>query len=534
MNFRLKTASLVVIIAAGSAALALSAPLGRQKPATAKPRPGGIFRIKPYSLRFNPVFDPAASRAHAFIIEQLYDGLVGLSRNLDVVPALAEYWVVSDEGRKIKFYLRHDVRFHHGTELTAEDVKYSLERLARKRPGNVYYAYFVDKVRGAEDFTMGRASEVEGFRVLEKYVFEIEWLRPYASGLYFLAMPFGKILPRDRLAAEGDGFFDKPSGTGPFRFDFWVWNQRFEIVGVRLERNGSYFGKKPYLDAVEYSANYTESQFKAGDVHAMPPESEDLLQGRFQILENIMLRGVFLGLSNRRPPLDRPAVRRALALAIDKSRLAAEAYTTALATQVTENFIPASLPGFFPHDPRRPDPEKARRLLAEAGETPGPDTPTLVLPQMPDTAVPPGVAREVKRQVEALGFRVDIRSVTSLEAAAALNAPTLTLLDWTLDFPDPEDIILPLFSSRAYLNDLVFQYASPRLDALLERSEVETSWEARTRLFREMEEILVADAPGVPLYTFKARLALQPSVRGARLPALGFYLLDMKEIWLSR
>jgi ABC-type transport system substrate-binding protein len=532
MTFRSKAAA-VVFLAAGYAALAVSAPLG-QKAAGEKPRSGGIFRIKSYSSRFNPVFDPAAPGAHAFIIEQLYDGLVRLNRNLDIIPALAEYWVVSDEGRKIKFYLRRDVRFHHGAELTAEDVKYSLERLARMRPGNVYYAYFIDKVRGAEEFTLGRASEVAGFRVLEKYVFEIEWLRPYVSGLYFLAMPLGKVLPRDRLAAEGDGFFDKPSGTGPFRFAFWVRSPRLEILGVRLERNGSYFGRKPYLDALEYRTDFTEAQFEAGDVHAMPPESEDLLQGRYQVLENILMRGVFLGLSGSRPPLDRPVVRRALALAVDKTRLAGEAYTPALSAQVTDNFIPASLPGFFPHEGVRPDLEKARRLLAEAGETPGPETPTLLLPKTPDTAVPNGVYRELVKQVEALGFRVEIRTVPSLEAAAELQAPTLTLLDWTLDFPDPEDIVMPLFSSRAYLNDLVFQYANPRLDKILERSEVEASWETRTRLFREMEEILRADAPAVPLYTFKVRLVLQTGVRGARLPALGFFLLDMKEIWLGR
>jgi len=532
MTFRPKVPA-VVVLSAGLAALAVSAPLG-QKTAGEKPRPGGIFRIKSYSSRFNSVFDPALAGAHAFIIEQLYDGLVRLNRNFDIIPALAEYWVVSDEGRKITFYLRHGVRFHNGAELTAEDVKYSLERLARKRPGNVYYAYFVGKVRGAEEFTMGRASEVEGFRVLEKYVFEIEWLRPYVSGLYFLAMPFGKILPRNRLAAEGDGFFDKPSGTGPFRFDFWAWSPCLEIVGVRLERNGSYFGKKPYLDSLEYGTNFTEDRFKAGDVHAMPPESEDLLQGRYQVLENILLRGVFLGLSGSHPPLDRPVVRRALALAVDKTRLAGEAYTPALAVQVMDNFIPASLPGFYPHEGVRPDIEKARRLLAEAGETPGPDTPALLLPQTQDTAVPNGVFRELKKQVEALGFRVEIRPVPSLEAAAELQAPTLILLDWTLDFPDPEDIVLPLFSSRAYLNDLVFQYRNPRLDKILERSEVEASWEIRTRLFREMEAILTADVPAVPLYSFKARLVLQPGVRGARLPALGFFLLDMKEIWLSR
>jgi ABC-type transport system substrate-binding protein len=103
-----------------------------------------------------------------------------------------------------------------------------------------------------------------------------------------------------------------------------------------------------------------------------------------------------------------------------------------------------------------------------------------------------------------------------------------------MDFPDPEDIVYPLFASRAVLNVLTMRYGRMDLDRLLERSEVEPSYEARTRLFREMEELLAADLPALPLYTTKVRVILQPSVRGARAPALGFYFMDVKEIWLER
>jgi ABC-type transport system substrate-binding protein len=71
------------------------------------------------------------------------------------------------------------------------------------------------------------------------------------------------------------------------------------------------------------------------------------------------------------------------------------------------------------------------------------------------------------------------------------------------------------------------------LDALLEQSEVETSWERRTGLFRQMEQILFEEAPSIPLYSERVRIALQPRVHGAKLPALGFYFLDTKEIWLE-
>ena len=93
-------------------------------------------------------FDPAGG-APAFLLEQVYDGLVKLDSNLGVVPALAEYWVISEDGRTYTFYLRRGVKFHHGRELEAADVKFSLERLVRKGAPGAYSQYFLGRVPGA-------------------------------------------------------------------------------------------------------------------------------------------------------------------------------------------------------------------------------------------------------------------------------------------------------------------------------------------------------------------------------------------------
>jgi peptide/nickel transport system substrate-binding protein len=103
-----------------------------------------------------------------------------------------------------------------------------------------------------------------------------------------------------------------------------------------------------------------------------------------------------------------------------------------------------------------------------------------------------------------------------------------------MDFPDPENVILPLFGSRSLTNQLNSHYSNPRLDALLEQSEVEPSWERRTDLFRQMEQLLYEEVPAIPLFSERVRIALRPVVRGAKLPALGFFFLDTKEIWLDR
>jgi oligopeptide transport system substrate-binding protein len=102
-----------------------------------------------------------------------------------------------------------------------------------------------------------------------------------------------------------------------------------------------------------------------------------------------------------------------------------------------------------------------------------------------------------------------------------------------MDFPDPENILVPLYHSRSIVNERNARYANPRLDSLLERSEVEQSWEKRVGLFRAIEKLLYEEVPAIPLFSERVRIAVQPQVRGVHLPAMGFMFLDTKDIWLE-
>jgi ABC-type transport system substrate-binding protein len=505
-----------------------------------RPHPGGTLVIKAYQTPFNPVFDPA-SAAHYFVVEQLFDGLVKFDNDFLVVPSLAEYWTISDDGKRITFYLRKGVRFHNGRPVTAADVKFSLERLVENRPGNACYQYFTSRVAGAEDYWQGKAKEVRGFRVIDPATFEIEWTRPYVSslGLNLLSMYYCKILPKDLVVAQGRDFFRHPVGTGPFRFAFWLRSPKFdvpnlEILGVRLERNPQYFGKKPWLDAIEYSPYFTDSQFEAGDVHIIPVTSDSLLHAGYQVLENNSLRSASLALSCQVPPLDRAEVRKALALGINRVNVARAAYSAASVPQVTDNYIPPVLPGFFPKDQSPAyEPDQARMLLARLlPESHGRLALTLVL-LLPRRDIYLSLSRELERELNILGISLEVKYIRTAEDIRGIRGPYLKFLEWNMDFPDPENVVRPLFDSRSLVNRLNCGYANPRLDSLLEQSEVETSWERRTALFRQMEQLLAEDVPSIPLFTERVRIALLPRVHGAKLPALGFFFLDTKNIWLE-
>ena len=500
----------------------------------AAPRYGGTFRIKGYYIPFNRVLDPAGP-SHYFLTEQVYDGLVRFDARFNPTPALAEYWVISEGGARITFHLREGVRFHNGRELTADDVKYSLERLVRKRPGNTTYQHFVGKVVGAEEFWQGTAAEVTGFRVIDPSTFEIRWVRPYVSGLYLLGMYYCKILPKDLLEGQGRSFFQKPVGTGPFKFAEWLWSPRLELVGVRLERNPTYYGRKPYLAALEYSPYYTDAQFEDGSVHLISVTSDSMLRRGFPILENNTLKSYLLAFSCDVAPLDRPEVRKALALGLDRNRLAAACDTPATLHQVMNNYIPPLLPGFFPKaEGPFTDPDTAKllldRLLPEGGRK---ALSLTLLCDGPKTDESAGFARELERELGALEIKLDVKYLRRPGDARGVRSPYVKFLAYTMDFPDPENIIGPLYRSGSAANALNSRYANPRLDALLEQSEVETSWERRTDLFREIERVLYDDVPAVPLFSERIRISVQPQVRGLQLPAMGFIFLDVRDIWLG-
>jgi ABC-type oligopeptide transport system substrate-binding subunit len=103
-----------------------------------------------------------------------------------------------------------------------------------------------------------------------------------------------------------------------------------------------------------------------------------------------------------------------------------------------------------------------------------------------------------------------------------------------MDFPDAENVIKPLFESRSATGLRLIHYANPAVDELVKKTEEERSWTERNALFRRIEAILNEDLPALPLFSQGQRLALQPYVRGVRVPPLGFAHLEAKEIWLSQ
>jgi ABC-type transport system substrate-binding protein len=498
------------------------------------PQPGGTLRLRTFSPVLAPSLDPAFpdEEATTVITDQIFEGLIRLDSNLQVVPELAEYWVISPDGTKYTFYLKKGIRFHHGSHLTAKDVKTSLERLIQPG-GGAFYQYFIPRVTGAKEFYEGKATEVKGFVARDNYVFEIQLEEPYLSLLSVLAAPFCKILPADLLQAQGRKFFFKPSGTGPFKFAYWLRDSRLNVIGVRLERNENYYAHKPFLEAIEFSANFSLDQFLDQDIDIIPYYSRSLSRADCQVLESDSFRLIYLGFSCHRPPLDNQLVRRAVALALDKRDLVRAYFTFEAMPQILNNVIHPRLPGFFPLEVKEErNVLEAKMLLEKALVTPTENLPPIdfcVLKS--DRWRGERLYQRLREQLAEIGLSLRLKIISSYAATAGLKGPYLVLLTWSLDFPDPENIIRPLFSAGSELNRHLLHYESQRLENLLSRSEKEKSWSRRNEIFREMEAWLLEDLPVIPLFLLNQRLAVQRYVHGLKVPALGFSFLDMSRVW---
>jgi ABC-type transport system substrate-binding protein len=530
----MKRALVFSLVGLGLAGLAVIAgPYLFGKSVLPRPIPGGTLRVSPFGNQLNLELDPARE-SHVFLMQQLYDGLVKLDKTLSPTPALAEYWVISDSGRKYTFYLRQGVRFHDGRELTADDVAFSLTRLVSPEINSPYARNLLGKVVGAQDYWDGKAPVVSGFRVLGKYVFEIEWVNPYVSALYLLGMSYSKILPRSPVLAQGKDFFRKPVGTGPFKFAYWMRDPRLEIIGIRLERNAAYFDRAALLDAVEFSPFFTFDDFMHGDVDIYPFVSERFARVDCQVVNDGALDLVFLGMSCHLEPLNRPAVRQALSLGLDRRLLTKASFTSESVPEYTGTFIPAKLKGFFPAAGDLDySPERARSILAANGFTADREFPTLAFyTSRANPALGNNAYRELQSEFEPLGISLAHREYKSLREVRSAREPYLVMVEWRLNFPDPMDILWPLFYSRSDTN--VMGYTEKRVDEALEAAEVESSFSKRIDLFNRIENQLQRDLPAVPLFTNQRRMALQAYVKGVEVSPLGFFYLDLRNVWLDK
>jgi len=492
----------------------------------AGPVTGGELRL----LGRDPItLDPACATDvdSANYIVEVFGGLVTIDRELQVVPDIAERVDVSDDGTVYTFQLRRGVLFHKGDrQVTASDVEYSMERALDPDTQSPVAKTYLGDIVGAEEFADGEADEVTGIEVVDNYTLRITIDAPKPYFLAKLTYPTGFVV--DRRQVDGSTCFSntnwqrKPNATGPFKLKEWDLGQR-----IVLEPNSRYHLGAPSLGRVVYTLGggsaitmYENDEIDVtgvglNDIERVRDPAEPLNK---EFHEASRMDIWYIGFNVEEPPFDDAKVRQAFAHAIDKDKLIEVVLLDAVVE--AEGILPPDIPGFNENlQGLEFDEEKAQQLLAESSYG-GPEG-------LPDIKIASsGRGASVGPVSEAILFMweeklgVDV-SVRQTEFATFLDdlrdgEYQMFELGWVADYPDPENFLKIQFYSGSTNNHS--QYANAEVDRLLEEADTEADEAARLSLYQQAEQIIVNEAPWIPLFHDKFSVLIKPYVKGYLLP----------------
>jgi peptide/nickel transport system substrate-binding protein/oligopeptide transport system substrate-binding protein len=472
------------------------------------------------------------------VSQQLFDGLVRFDQTLSITPALAQFWVASRDGLTWTFTLRKGVRFHHGREVTADDVVYSFTRLLDPRTGSGVADLFRG-IQGAADFREGRVRQVGGLQAVDRYTIRITLTEAAVPFVSILAVGQAKIVPRDLVEEQGESFGVRPVGTGPFQFVRWERGK--EIV---LAANPDHFDGPPKLARLAFrifpgdQIDAAFRDFQAGNLEDTPLPSRDyrtlISSPNYQYVRRPMFNVRHYGLNTRMKPLDDRRVRQALLYAIDREAIISEVWLGRHA--LARGIVPPGTLGYNPklrgysHDPAR-----ARELLAQAGHPGGRGLPPIVIWSSVRSEAIVSEHERIRRDLEAIGLAVEFQYSPDWPSFARQMAERklpVFLRAWFADVPDPENFLVKLFHSASPWNYV--GYANPTVDGLLDRARAEGDVGRRVELYRRAEELIMEDAPIVPVWHQTYERLFQPYVKGIEVSGLGDAYIPFRKVWLER
>jgi oligopeptide transport system substrate-binding protein len=484
-----------------------------------------LYGIDPWTL------DPAIAgdaTSHAYVV-QIFSGLVRLGDNLEPVPDIAEWWEMSPDGTTYTFYLREDVFFHDGRQVTAEDFKYSWERACLPTTGSQTAATYLGDIVGAEDVLSGATTEISGVRVLDDFTLEVTIDAPKSYFLSKLTYPTAYVV--DQADVESGGmWWHQPNGTGPFELSEWI-----EGDTLSLTKNELYYGELAKVDQVDFLlwGGTPMNMYELGEIdvtgvgtaytHKVTDEAGPFYD---ELSITSELSFYYIGFNTEEPPFDDVNIRRAFSLAIDKEKLISLVFAGVM--QAAYGVLPPGIPGYNGElAGLEYDIEEARELIANSSYGDVANLPPITL----TTAGWGGlISAELESLVcqwrENLGVEVTVRQLDPEEFLYNLDQERdgMFYTGWIADYPHPQDFLEILFASGAENND--GGYSNPDFDALLEAAAAETDYDQSLALYQQAEQLLVDDAACLPLCFGVNYMLVKPYVSGYQLNLLGFAMLN--------
>lgn len=489
----------------------------------------GVFR---YPIVTNPTtLDPGIVQDGDTIdlLQNMYEGLVTWGEDNTIQPLLAESWEVKDNGKIYVFKIKKGVKFHNGREIKAEDFKWSIERNTSKALSSPAAPNYLNDIVGVMDHFRGKINGVPGVKVIDDYTLQIELIQPRAYFLGKLTYVGSAVLPRESVPAEKE--INKPEmciGTGPFKMESYTPEQK-----IVLAANADYHGGAPKLSKIERpvikDAVTRLNKYKAGEIDLVMLERQDIdglkadakLSPELKFFDRPSI--FYIGMNPKAYPVfGNRGVRRAIAMAIDKERIVTDLLGGV--NKMANSIIPPGVVGHRDTASVIPfDVEAAKKELAAAGYPGGKGIPALEIrfrEQRPDIRiVAEAVAGDLKKN---LGITVTLQQMewrTYLETWDKGQVGFFHMR-WAADYLDAQNFLSHMLATFGPENRGI-NYTNAEFDRLCAEADASTDEELRKKLYAQAEDLVLQDAPWVPIYFQRDAELISPRVKNLRTSLFG-------------
>ncbi len=497
----------------------------------------GSITVATYTLP--PSMDPAmgvnaaVNRLHGLIGETLVDFD---NQTYQFVPALAKEWNSSDS-KVFTFTLRDDIKFHNGKKVTAEDVKYTFERLLDPETDS-YSASYLTIIEGAQDRLEGKVSEVTGIKVVSENVIEFTLKHPQASFLAVLSYPAYSVVDKAEVEALKDGFGSLQnviSGAGKYKL------VSLSDTELNLTRFDEYFGSKPQIKNLKYIPLPTKKvvvdneeidemdrekiveMFNNNQIHCIITMAQIPTLKQYE--QGLTGPGVgYFHFNYKKDLWKNKKLRQAVFYAVDKQKLA-----DILGFEVADGFIPKAMPGYKPMNKPIYDVELAKRLLAEAGYPDGSGLPEIEIHDKPYGEPDNLIGYQIEKDLEKIGIKAKVVIESNEDLTAFEESSDLMLDGWASDYPDVSSMLEPIVMSSGPSN--VGKYSSDQVDNLLAEAQKEANNNRRMELYHNINNIIYDDAVNVPYGWMKKIVYVNPKLKGVRFEFNDELSID--SLWLE-
>ena len=469
-----------------------------------------IVAMSSDALSMDPVAQNDVYSSNA--MKQMYEGLVYLSPDGEVMPMLAENWDISPDGMQYTFYIKRGIKFHNGEELKAEDVVFSYKRaLNAPNVAHIFADINEDSIEAVDDYTV-----------------KFSLKNPYAAIVTALCHTGGHILNKKTVEAAGDKYSRNPVGTGPYKFVSHTKSDK-----IKFERFEEFHGDKPYYKYIEFriipepTNRIIELESGGADiVYDVSPNDLDRFKGNNDIalIRSFNYMTQYMGMNCSKPPLDNIKLRQAIACAIDTDQIVKAVWKGLgrTATGPCATTIKYSIANGLTPIPR--DIEKAKRLLKEAGYENGLKLKlsTNERKERIDMAV------IMKEHLKDVGIDLSIEVLEWSKYLEMLNKGEQEIFEigWTPDASDPDMVFSPCFHSNAIGGGANFTRCSnPELDELIIRGRRMLDSPDRQILYKQIQEKLLEFTPAVFQYNGEDAVGIRSNITGLRLSPYGYHFL---------